>query len=200
MSAEIFLFIYILFLFSFESMIGYVIIHDKRRCIRQSCIGLTAVLSRFAYNKCINQELVLKTVDEIEEFYDRFSRKRPDFKKTYPNIIMWIDAIILRMELGYEFALNLLYFEVLIKDSRDMLIKKYPFSKCEKYQQDILKDIQTLGNCDNLPIIQNILQRTEEEFLRLSSDIKKNKRGNTISIIIGIVGIITSILMALVKI
>lgn len=52
---------------------------------------------------------------------------------------------------------------------------------------------------ENEGIVQNIANRTEEEFLRLSGDIKRNSRLNVVSIAIGAVGIVVSILMAIIK-
>lgn len=52
---------------------------------------------------------------------------------------------------------------------------------------------------ENEILVQNIINRTEEEFLRLSGDIKKNNRLNIISIAIGVIGIVVSILMAMIK-
>lgn len=52
---------------------------------------------------------------------------------------------------------------------------------------------------ENEILAQNIISRTEEEFLRLSTDIKKNNRLNVVSIAIGIIGIVVSVLMAIIK-
>ena len=49
---------------------------------------------------------------------------------------------------------------------------------------------------ENELVVQNIIGRTEEEFLRLSGDVRKNNTLNLVSIAVGIIGIVVSILMA----
>lgn len=50
---------------------------------------------------------------------------------------------------------------------------------------------------DNEILVRNVINRTEEEFLRLSIENKKNNKLNMISIVIGIMGIAVSVLTAL---
>lgn len=50
---------------------------------------------------------------------------------------------------------------------------------------------------DNEILVRNVINRTEEEFLRLSIENKKNNKLNMISIAIGIMGIAVSVLTAL---
>ncbi len=88
---------------------------------------------------------------------------------------------------------------ILFKEIRDILALKYPYSKCENYQQDILIDIDKLKTNGNETVVDNISRRIEDEFLKLTGDNKKNKRNNTISTLIGVVGILISILMGIIK-
>lgn len=124
----------------------------------------------------------------------------PQLKRLYPNIVVWLDAIIFRIYLGNKIATILKPYTYNLKIARDMLEKENPFNKCEKYQQGILCDIEKIKTTENEILVQNIINRTEEEFLRLSGDIKKNNQLNTASITIGIIGIIVSILVAFIKI
>lgn len=52
---------------------------------------------------------------------------------------------------------------------------------------------------ENEILVKNIVSRIEEEFLRLSGEIKKNNRLNIISIAISVLGIAVSILMTTIK-
>lgn len=170
----------------------YILYNDKRRYIRRSYIGLLSILSqrdKYKYDNFVN---------EIERFYDRYYQARPAIKKSFPNVIVWLDEIIFRIDIGHSGKLE--EYSIMLKDVRNTLGLRYPFCKCEKYQQSILKDISKIKNKDNEALIDNIINRTEEEFLKLSSDIKKNQFQNAISIMIGIIGIIVSILMAFMKI
>ena len=74
-----------------------------------------------------------------------------------------------------------------------------PYSNCTQYQQSILSDMCGLRSDDNKAIVDNILGRTESEFLRLESDIRKNSRSNKLSLMIGILGIVVSVFLAIIK-
>ena len=104
-----------------------------------------------------------------------------------------------RIDSGYKSALILVDNVDEIKNARDILEAKNPYNKCEKYQQGILCDISKLETTENSIVVHNLLDRTEEEFLRLSCEIQKNNRLNVTSIAIGVIGIIVSILMAMLK-
>lgn len=56
---------------------------------------------------------------------------------------------------------------------RELLNETIPYSNCTQYQQSILSDMCGLRSDDNKAIVDNILGRTESEFLRLESDIRK---------------------------
>ena len=58
-------------------------------------------------------------------------------------------------------------------------------------------DMDKLKTPDNEILVRNVINRTEEEFLRLSIENKKNNKLNMISIAIGIMGIAVSVLTAL---
>ena len=58
-------------------------------------------------------------------------------------------------------------------------------------------DMDKLKTTDNEILVRNVINRTEEEFLRLSIENKKNNKLNMISIAIGIMGIAVSVLTAL---
>lgn len=135
----------------------------------------------------------------INRFYEEYAQEDSRIKKFFPNVVIWLDAIIFRIDCGHKKTRRLKDNIKELKEIRDKLECMYPFNKCEKYQQDILHDIQKLETNENKIIISNIVKRTEDEFIRLSRDINKNNKANRISIIIGIIGIVVSICMAFVK-
>lgn len=136
---------------------------------------------------------------KINRFYEEYVQEDAQTKKFFPNVVVWIDAIIFRIDCGYKHASILKEYENSLKCIRDELETKNPFNKCEKYQQDILRDISKIKTNENEIIVQNIIKRTEDEFIRLSTDIRKNSRSNKISITLGVAGIVVSIIMALIK-
>lgn len=170
----------------------YVLSNDKGKYLRNCYKGLKSILKI----ENISKDTLAK---EIELFYFRYSQEKPGMKKFFPNVITWIDAIIIRIDLNYGYANEFKENVILLKEARDILAEKYPYSKCENYQQDILLDIEKLKTHENESIVYNILRRIEDEFLKLSSDNKKNKRSSTISTLIGVIGILVSILIGLIK-
>ena len=170
----------------------YILRNDKGKYVRVSSKGLMSILKIENIDKN-------KLAEEVELFYYRYSQERPGIKKFFPNVIVWIDSIIFRIDLDYGYVKDLKDNVGLLKESRELLAIKYPYSKCENYQQDILIDIDKLKTNENESIVYNISRRIEDEFLKLVGDNEKNRRNNVISTIIGIVGILISILMGVIK-
>ena len=195
MSVEMFLVIYV---FLMAIMIGIEIVllsNTKGVYLKASYKSLKNILKNLK-SDCLDEKLP----EEVMRFYNEYVQEVPQFKKIFPNEIIWLDAIIFRVDSGNRGALILKEYISNIKYARDVLEQKNPFNKCEKYQQGILIDLSKLETSENKIVIRNIISRTEEEFLRLSGDIKKNAKLNVVSIAIGIIGIAVSILMALVNI
>ena len=103
----------------------------------------------------------------------------------------------INIESRHTKAISEHYF--LLRDIREFLNKTNPFSNCTQYQQGILNDICNLKENENYAIVNNILERTESEFMRLESDIKKNERSNKLSLMIGVLGIAVSIFFAIIN-
>ena len=133
---------------------------------------------------------------EIKRFYEGYVQEDAHIEKFFPNVILWLDAIIFRIDSGNKKLSSLKEYEDILKSARDQLEKQNPFNKCEKYQQDILYDLSKIEA--NEIVKKNIIKRTENEFIRLTTDVKKNERNNKISILIGVAGILVSIIMAVI--
>nr|DAZ56315.1 MAG TPA: hypothetical protein [Caudoviricetes sp.] len=191
MSAEIFLLIYVL-LIIFMIMIELLAIKNNKGPYLKTSYQALKIIS----DKSDNIEDLSKG---IVRFYNEYVQEQPQILRFFPNVIVWIDAIIFRIDSGYKSALILVDNVDEIKNARDILEAKNPYNKCEKYQQGILCDISKLETTENSIVVHNLLDRTEEEFLRLSCEIQKNNRLNVTSIAIGVIGIIVSILMAMLK-
>lgn len=191
MSAEIFLLIYVL-LIIFMIMIELLAIKNNQGPYLKTSYQALKIIS----DKSDNIEDLSKG---IVRFYNEYVQEQPQILRFFPNVIVWIDAIIFRIDSGYKSALILVDNVDEIKNARDILEAKNPYNKCEKYQQGILCDISKLETTENSIVVHNLLDRTEEEFLRLSCEIQKNNRLNVTSIAIGVIGIIVSILMAMLK-
>lgn len=173
----------------------YVLSNNKVPYLNTSYIALREIC-----RDCVEKNLIdVNTILSVSRFYEEYVQEEPKIKKYFPNVVVWLNAIIFRIDCGNKKAFILKEYKNMLEMVRNGLEMLNPYNKCEKYQQDILHDISKLETDDNKIIISNIIKRTEDEFIRLSNDIKKNDRSNKLSIMVGVVGIIISIFMALIN-
>lgn len=197
MNTESFLVIYFILLVLTAVCEILILSNDKYKYLKLSYKPLMYICENFcAETSEFNSENLSY---EINRFYNECLQEMPQLKKFYPNVVIWIDAIIFRIDIDNKKASVLKQYAYNLKVARDTLEQKNPFNKCEKYQQGILCDMIKMKTPENEILVQNIIDRTEEEFLKLSGDIKKNNRLNIVSIAIGSLGILVSILMAMLK-
>lgn len=166
---------------------------DKVKHIKWSALGLKNVL------KGCEKKDTERISKEVQLLYDEYVQEKPSARKYFPNVIIWLDTIILRINIEAKSVKCVSEYYEILKNVREFLNEMTPYSNCTQYQQSILKDIGDLGTNENKTIIDNILGRTESEFLRLESDIRKNSRSNRLSLMIGILGIAISIFLAIIK-
>ena len=171
-------------------------IDEKQNHIKKTAHGLKNVLKEYDKEEIAD---IQKVSDDVKLLYDEYIQELPNAKKFFPNIIVWLDSILLQLSLERKRVQPLEKYYNLLKKVRDFLNTNNPYSNCTQYQQGILKDINGLKSEHNIMIVDNIIGRTESEFIRLENDIKKNERSNKLSIMIGVVGIIISIILAVIK-
>lgn len=172
----------------------YILLNNKGQYLKTSYKALNGICKSCDEK---NEDVLLK---EVNRFYEEYVQEDAQTKKYFPNVVVWLDAIIFRVDCENKHASILKQYEVKLKSVRDDLEEKNPFNKCEKQHQDILQDISKIITNDNEIVVRNIIKRTEEEFMRLTAHIKDNKKSNRISIMIGVSGIIVSIVMTFIKI
>lgn len=171
-------------------------IDEKQNHIKKTARGLKNVLKEYDKEEMVD---IQKVSDDVKLLYDEYIQELPNAKKIFPNIIVWLDSILLQLSLERKRVQPLEKYCKLLKNVRDFLNTNNPYSNCTQYQQGILKDINGLKSEHNIMIVDNIIGRTESEFIRLENNIKKNERSNKLSIMIGVVGIIISIILAIIK-
>lgn len=191
MNVEFFLAIYVILIIIAIILEVYLLANDKYRYVRVSINHLSTVLQRNENIDTIN--LMAK---ELNRLYTEYVREYAKFKKFYPNIIVWLDAIIFRLDTYKKISQILIDKSSIIKDARDLLEKERPFYQCNEYQQEILNDLTKLKNGDNSIVVKNILDRIITEFIRQNHDNTRNRILNSVSLIIGITGILVSVIMA----
>lgn len=191
MNVEFFLAIYVILIIIAIILEVYLLANDKYRYVRVSINHLSTVLQRNENIDTIN--LMAK---ELNRLYTEYVREYAKFKKFYPNIIVWLDAIIFRLDTYKKISQILIDKSSIIKDARDLLEKERPFYQCNEYQQEILNDVTKLKNGDNSIVVKNILDRIITEFIRQNHDNTRTRILNSVSLIIGITGILVSVIMA----
>lgn len=196
MSIKIFLIIYFVLNILLVICELWFLSNDKHKYyLKISYKSLKSICEDFSKDGAVfNQEYFTQ---EINKFYHEILQEFPRINEYYPNVVVWLNAIIFRIDWGRKGASDLTQYTQILKEARNTLDIKNPFNKCEKYHQGILCDIEKIKTPENEILVQNIVNRTEEEFLRLSGDIKKNYQINFISIAISILGIVFSFLMSL---
>ena len=150
-------------------------IDEKQNHIKKTARGLKNVLKEYDKEEMVD---IQKVSDDVKLLYDEYIQELPNVKKIFPNIIVWLDSILLQLSLERKRVQPLEKYYKLLKNVRDFLNTNNPYSNCTQYQQGILKDINGLKSEHN---------------------IKKNERSNKLSIMIGVVGIIISIILAIIK-
>ena len=194
MNVEFFLAIYVILIIIAIILEVYLLANDKYRYVRVSINHLSTVLQR---NK--NIDTINLMAKELNRLYIEYVREYAKFKKFYPNIIVWLDAIIFRLDTYKKISQILIDKSSIIKDARDLLEKERPFYQCNEYQQEILNDVTKLKNEDNYVnsiVVKNILDRIITEFNRQNYDNTRNRILNSVSLIIGITGILVSVILA----
>lgn len=191
MNVEFFLAIYVILIIIAIILEVYLLANDKYRYVRVSINHLSTVLQR---NK--NIDTINLMAKELNRLYIEYVREYAKFKKFYPNIIVCLDAIIFRLDTYKKISQILIDKSSIIKDARDLLEKERPFYQCNEYQQEILNDVTKLKNEDNSIVVKNILDRIITEFNRQNYDNTRNRILNSVSLIIGITGILVSVILA----
>lgn len=191
MNVEFFLAIYVILIIIAIILEVYLLANDKYKYVRVSINHLSTVLQR---NK--NIDTINLMAKELNRLYIEYVREYAKFKKFYPNIIVWLDAIIFRLDTYKKISQILIDKSSIIKDARDLLEKERPFYQCNEYQQEILNDVTKLKNEDNSIVVKNILDRIITEFNRQNYDNTRNRILNSVSLIIGITGILVSVILA----
>lgn len=159
---------------------------DKGVHIKRSSRGIRNVLDEFK-----ETEVDINTVaNRIQLFYEQYVQENPSSKKYFNNSISWLDAVLVKVCIGRNVgSLSREDYSILVA-VREQLNEEQPYSNCSVYQQGILRDMKEFETEENHAFINNIIGRTESEFIRLKQDIKKNEKANKLSTIIGVVGII----------
>ena len=150
---------------------------------------------------------VEELAEEIQRYYDSYCKYNPSVRQRYSSIINWMDDVLLqtnmfissnnRRKRKYGVWFDEYYDTLLLV--QQLFEQRHPFYRCTSSQSQILEDISGLSNPENRIAVEGILKKTEEEFVHLTEDGKKNERTNYISIAIGVAGILVSVLLTVLQ-
>jgi len=139
---------------------------------------------------------------EISQYYNSYAKHNPAIHKHYPCIVNWIDDVLMQTNMfsGRKRKWGSWFEEyyIFLEQVQTLLEKRYPFYRCTSGQTQILLDLAALDPAKG-PAVQGILCKTEDEFIRLNQEQKKNERSNRLSIAIGIAGILVSVLLTVLQ-
>lgn len=197
--------IVIFFVYIFVCFIGFVTAFMMGQGYLDLARGLRRILER--QEQAGEMENIEELAGEIKKYFDCYAKHNPSVKQHYAGVIYWMDDILLQTNMynGSKHRRKNKY-NVWFDEYYDTLHlvqqnfeKRYPFYRCTFSQAQILEDISQLKNGENASVVENLLSKTEAEFVSLTQEGKKNERTNYISIAIGVAGILVSVLLTILQ-
>lgn len=197
--------IVIFFIYILASGIGFIMVFAAGRGYLDLAKGLRRILERQEAAEQLGDIEELST--EISKYYESYVKRNPAINQHYSGIISWMDDILLQTNMFTDSTRGKKKkFGVWFDEYYDTLMlvqqrfeSQYPFYRCTSSQVQLLEDIAGLRDDSNAAAVENLLKKTESEFLRLNSEGKKNERANYISIAIGVAGILVSVLLTVLQ-
>jgi len=197
--------IVIFFIYLLASGIAFILTFATGRGYLDLAKGLRRILERQEQNGQMADIEELSV--EIHKYYESYAKLNPAVNQRYSGIISWMDDILLQTNMfNGSKSKRKRKFGIWFDEYYDTLLlvqqkfeKQYPFYRCTSSQAQLLEDIAGLGNEENKAVVENLLKKTETEFLRLNTEGKKNERSNFISIAIGVAGILVSVLLTVLQ-
>ena len=197
--------IVIFFLYILSSCVIFAITFAAGRGYLDLAKGLRRILER--QEQAGEIENILELAEEISKYYDSYGKLNPAVNQRYAGIISWMNDILLQTNMFTDSTRGRKKkFGIWFDEYYDTLMlvqqhfeKRYPFYRCSSSQAQILEDISGLENVENRIAVENLVKKTEAEFIRLNNEGKKNERSNYVSIAIGIAGILVSVLLTVLQ-
>lgn len=169
----------------------YYMYKDYDGYMKISCSRIKSVMTKFG------DKDIQVIVNEIENIYFVYSRNVPQFKSVYPDIVVWMEDIVYRVECDFLYTKKLQKYLVQLIQVRIILSNKYPFSNYSIIQQDILSDVKKLYASEDDIVVNSIILRIKDQFSRINIEEKRINRFNKLSFIITAVSVIVTIISLL---
>lgn len=197
--------IVIFFIYILGSAIGFLLMYATGRGYLDLAKGLRRILER--QEAAEKLEDTLELAGDIHKYYDSYVKLNPAIHQRYSGIIGWMDDILLQTNMfagkprGRSRKFGIWfdeYYDTLMR-VQSIFEQQYPFYRCTSSQSQLLEDIAGMKTAENAASVDGLLKKTEEEFVRLNLESKKNERSNYISIAIGVAGILVSVLLTVLQ-
>lgn len=197
--------IVIFFLYILASCVGFFFLYVAGRGYTDLAKGLRRILER--QDAAGKLEDIQTLSEEIQKYYNSYTKLNPTVQQRYSGIIGWMDDILLqtnmftgstrkrRRKFGIWFDE---YYDILAR-VQAVFEQEYPFYRCTSNQSQLLEDIAGMRTAGNSAAVDNLLKKTEDEFIKLNTERRKNERTNYISIAIGVAGILVSVLLTVLQ-
>lgn len=145
--------------------------------------------------------------EEINKYFDSYAKYNPSVHQRYASVINWMGDILLQTNMfnsskhkkAKRFGIWFDEYYDTLNLVQQFFEERYPYYRCTSSQAQILEDIEGLKTGENALVVENVVKKAEEEFVRLSQEGKKNERSNYISIAIGVAGILVSVLLTVLQ-
>lgn len=171
----------------------YTVIYDR---VSLACISIKSIANSLGKAKEISEE---QLVAKLELIYGELTKELPRFNTFFPNIVTWINCVVSKLEirknLPDEIKDNNGFAK--LRAARDIIEKQFPYAELNQVQQSILIEIDS-SNGEEKEF--NLSKRLYEEFCNQNKIEKKVRRQEIISNVIGLTGILISILMGVISI
>lgn len=197
--------IVIFVLYVLGSSIGFAMIFAMGRGYLDLAKGLQKILER---EKTAGRlEDIPLLAGQIRDYYESYAKYNPSVGQVYDSIINWLDDVLLQTNMFTDgkgrkkkrFGIWFDGYYETLRQVRSYLEGETPYYRCTSGQAQILKEIESLRSEKNGRQVQEILRKTEEEFIRVYREGRKNERTNYISIAIGVAGILVSVLLTVLQ-
>ena len=102
MGAVVFLVIYAILLIVMVIFEVYILSNDKSKYLNISYKSLKTICERLCVENTTSSSKEL--ANELNRFYNEYTQEMPQLKRFYSNVVIWIDAIIFRIDSGNQKA------------------------------------------------------------------------------------------------
>lgn len=158
--------------------------------------NLSIGISEYIKNIDLVNSITGDTIQEMESIYEGYAKRYPRVKKKFGNFYNWFEIFYSKLYINSK--TNYLNDLRSKKNLIDEIYKNIKFMdryyQCTRYQKTLLKDLENSVSDKVLQNEGNIITKIEDEFVQQIKESRKNEILNKVSIFIGFIGIVFTII------